>query len=205
MATILSFGWARTLIAHERSSLLSFGSNEIPISIFEGAEWTIVSKNWPTIVNQENLNLVIDHESNETPLKIISRGASIQAWLRLVGRVNQHSLLLYHSCLRSIKITFRDLGRSEKVINLLFCVYSFYLWKIFGPRLMLWLWMLWGISKGACCLWLGVFDFVLLAKPKFITPFKKKRRFFDGFGRKVFICHPKKSLPFIMNETFRWH
>lgn len=109
------------------------------------------------------------NESNETELKNISRGASIQAWLRLVGRVNQHSLLSYHSCLRSIKSTFRGLGRSEKVINLLFCVYLLRFWKIFAPKLMLWLWMLWGISKGACCLWLGVFDFILPVKPKFIT------------------------------------
>lgn len=32
---MVSFGLARTLIAHDRSSLLSFGSKESPISILE--------------------------------------------------------------------------------------------------------------------------------------------------------------------------
>lgn len=43
MATIVSFGWARTLIAHERASLLSSESNERPMSILEGAEGIIVN------------------------------------------------------------------------------------------------------------------------------------------------------------------
>lgn len=43
MATMVSFGWARTLIAHERASLLSSESNERPMSILEGAEGIIVN------------------------------------------------------------------------------------------------------------------------------------------------------------------
>lgn len=39
---MVSFGLARTLIAHERSSLLSSGSKERPISILEGEGSTIV-------------------------------------------------------------------------------------------------------------------------------------------------------------------
>lgn len=42
MATMLSFGRATTLIAHERASLLSSGFNERPMSILEGAEGIIV-------------------------------------------------------------------------------------------------------------------------------------------------------------------
>lgn len=42
---MVSFGWDRTLIAHESNSWLSFGSVEMPMSILAGAEGTIVFAN----------------------------------------------------------------------------------------------------------------------------------------------------------------